>query len=370
MRLLTVNAVWGQGGPPAASGAPGEKPSLAPASAGLVATMAVARDGDRATYSIMLRNPGDAEVKDIFVAGTIAPGTTFLDAGENAAKAGFKAVEGNAAVWLSPVVPPRGWGGPFVYRVKLTGDIADPVQAWVHWRVPVEGTALSSPIRVLPSVTSSTLLTVPFSGRVTAEPLIWQLVAVVEGAQLALPAPDGHGAALTYMLDGVETLDVGGVITSHGPGGAFFHSTPHVHINRNDSPNRYLTVMVSPASARGQPFGPGISLLYESEELTGLADGPYTLILGLSESQPGGSSPTHYHPGPTLVHVLEGYIANNLENGTLVYGPGGSFVEQARELNSQLRLAPTKLLFARLVPTGVPATVFTTEARPHPWNTR
>ena len=59
--LLTLNPVWGQGAPPAASGAPAETTSRAPVAAGLVATMAVAvpiRTGWPASAPSPTKSPG------------------------------------------------------------------------------------------------------------------------------------------------------------------------------------------------------------------------------------------------------------------------------------------------------------------------
>ena len=65
-----------------------------------ILAMSVARQGGEATYSITLRNMRDTDVKDVFLAGGIPPGASFIAPGPNPAKSGFRAVEDNNAVWL------------------------------------------------------------------------------------------------------------------------------------------------------------------------------------------------------------------------------------------------------------------------------
>ncbi|MEK7216549.1 MAG: cupin domain-containing protein [Chloroflexota bacterium] len=346
--------------------------SSSPASAaapGLVVSISVARDRDRATYSITLRNSSDTDVKDIFIAGAIAPGTTFIEAGPNPAKSGFRAVQGNAAVWLSEVVPAGRWAGPFAYRVKLSGDTADEVTAWAHWRSPNDGTALSAPIRVLPPLTTSTLASGPID-RLPDGPLIWRVTEAIEPAQVARPV--GHAPAFSYLLEGVETLGDQGRLSSYGPGAAFFHGPQHTHINRGDGPARSLGFSLSPAATRGQPQRPGSSLVYETEELTGLKAGPYTAAFGVIEAQPGAGLPTHDHSGPGVYCVVEGTVTNNLERGSVVYGPGGCFLKQVGEPHSVTNSGSTvaRLLSASVRPDGEPGTIFTTGVRTHPWGSR
>ena len=51
-----------------------------------------------------------------------------------------------AAVWLSQGVRAKSSHGPFTYRVD-NGKAADTsAHAWVHWRLPADGTALSSSV--------------------------------------------------------------------------------------------------------------------------------------------------------------------------------------------------------------------------------
>lgn len=339
----------------------------------VIPSMSVTRQGGEATYSITLRNSSDTDVRDIFLAGGIPPGASFIAPGPNPARSGFRAVEDNNAVWLSEVVPARSELGPFSYRVTLGGDTADPVHAWTHWRSPSDATNLSADVRVLPSVTTANLASGTVE-RLPGGPLIWTVNEVVRPAQFNQPGRTVPTPRLIYMLEGsTRTFAQGGVTGTYGPGSAHFirPNAPFDDAVRADSPVRHLVFAASGAGARGlPPPGPNISTLLESEELTGIIDGPYTFTLSLVEAQPGGSTPTHYHTGPTVVHVLAGTVVHNLETGSAVYGVGSFWIEQRRELNSQVYLAPTKLLVARLVPEGHPPTIFSTEARPHPWTRR
>lgn len=369
--LLLTSPVWAKDNGPWPAPQPAVLAATAPA---LKVSMSVTRQQDKATYSILLRNPSDTDVRNIFVAGTIAPGTDFIDAGENASKVGFKAVEGGAAVWLTDAVPAGGWAGPFTYRVRLAGDTADPVWAWVHWLRPTDGTAISPPIRVLPAFTSATLASAAI-GTLPEEPLMWRVEEVSLPPQLtAFPITIGTPRVL-YHTEGLRTVTQDGESKSYGPGSAFVFKagTPVIDANRTDAPDRWWAFAVVPERTRGavSPIA-AVTTLFESEELEDLLPGSYTLSLRLAESQPGASVPTHFHLGPKVVYVLEGSITSNLGTGSVSYGPGSIFAIQRRVLHSTNNNGPVvaRYLEAWLAPEGHPVAIFPTDARLHPWATR
>lgn len=378
--LLMISAVWAKELRPTDSGVmqdrvlaatPGNPPRLIP-------SLAVTRQAGEVTYSVWLRNPSDTEVRDIFLAVSVAPGTTFIAPGPNPARSGFRGVEGGNVTFLSEAVPAGSDLGPFSYRMRLSGDTADAVRAWAHWRQPADSSNLSAPVRVLPSVTVGVLA----SGSVEPErilgegPYYWTVAEVVRPAQTNEPGRTQPNPRLVYMLEGTaRTFSQNGVTGTFGPGSAHFIAAPGVPFDdavHHDAPVRHLVFFLGRSARATSPPSATVSVLFQSEDLTGVAPGPHRMTLSLVEAHPGGSTPTHFHPGPTVVYVLEGTVIHNLETGSKVYGPGSFFVEQAGELNSQVYPGPgvAKLLSARIVPEGQPASTFTTEARPHPWTAR
>ena len=242
----------------------------------LLVSMGVARNGDTVSYSVTLDNPGGGDVKDVFLAANIAPGTTFMDGGPNAAKEGFQGVQSSAAVWLSNGVPAFGRAGPFTYRVKLTGDTAEPVRAWVHWRSPAEGTGISSPVKVLPSLTVATLASGP-AGALPQIPLVWTANTAVFPVQGTVPNAGVTLARVFYNFEGVSTVSKGGVTVAYGPGSAGYlaaDGAPWVNGNPTDRPAWRWVFFPVPASAT-----PGANLVFQSDELTGLKNVPYTIGL-------------------------------------------------------------------------------------------
>lgn len=366
MGMLMVSPALAHDGRPVPRPQGGDGAYTAPP--GLVVEMGVAREGRHATYSVTLRNYSATAVRDIFLAGTIAEGATFVEPGRNPARSWFRGVEGGAAVWLAEEVPARGATGPFTYRVSLSGDAAPAVHAWTHRRQPADGTAASDPVRVLPSLTSATLA----SHRVnlTGEQLSRKLrVAHVTWTGNLTGVEHEHGGVINYVLEGVHTLDQGGIRASYGPGAAFLHGGPgrlqHIHSNLGDTAVRSLNFSAQPAAEPPRP-----NTLFESDEVT-LKEGPNVISLSLVEGQPGSSIPTHWHPGPGVSYVLEGTVDFQLESGTTRYGPGDIFVEPVGVLHSALVGGNTvaRVLVLRASPLGEPASVFPV-LPPHPWTIR
>ncbi len=92
---------------------------------------------------------------------------------------------------------------------------------------------------------------------------------------------------------------------------------PFVSANRTDSPLHWLAFYAERSVNRGAaPGGSTQSLSYESEDLVGLRDGPYDLLLLRAEWQPGARTALHHHPGPVMVHLLERTVAHTDEGVT------------------------------------------------------
>ncbi|MHB1006311.1 MAG: multiheme c-type cytochrome [Chloroflexota bacterium] len=142
-----------------ASGAAGQTAGGSP---DLAVQMTATIEGDVVTYSISLRNQMAGEVADIYVAGLIPASATFKAATATPANSGFRGVEStgvdsNVAVWLSRKIGAGTWQGPFTYQVTLADAAQGVAHAWVHWRSPSDGVAMSAP--VVPTAASTAPLT-------------------------------------------------------------------------------------------------------------------------------------------------------------------------------------------------------------------
>lgn len=328
----------------------------------LIVTMSVNRSGNEATYGVSLRNPGNAEVRDIFLAATIAGDTAFVAPGPNPARSGFGGVEGNAAVWLSEAVPAYSTAGPFTYRVRLAGETADPVTAWVHWLHPGDGTAISSPVRVLPGFTAGPLATLSVDA-LPPGPLMWRVLEITVSAQGGITSPGVPQPRLVYILGGVRHFAQDGASNSFGPssGHVIRPGIPFVSGNRTDSTVHWLEFHPVSTAARGAPPPvPTVSHAYESEDLTGLREGPYDMLLLRAEAQPGANSALHEHPGPVMVHLLEGTVAHTDEGVTRTVNAGEFWVEQVGAVVTTRNTGTTKAvaIVAILVPKGEDLAIF------------
>ena len=360
--VLACSALPLMGSPPDAAARDGAvrqealERATAHASPGLMVTMSVSRADNEATYGITLKNTGGADVRDIFIAGSIAPGTTFLGPGPNPARSGFRGVEGNATVWLSEVVPPYATLGPFTYRVRLSGDTAEPVRAWVHWLRPSDEIGISGPIRVLPGFTIAPLA----SGSVDAlspGPLMWRVVDVNAAPQSAVTISPSEGR-VHYVYEGIVHFGQDGVTGSYGSGSGRYNKpgSPYVFANRGDGPARYLGFFPTSTAGRGVPPASRstFNFAYESEDLVGLRSGPYDVLLLHAEWQPGANSPLHDHPGPVIVHLLSGTVAHTDEGVTQTYRAGSFWVEQVGARVTTKNTGSTKAvaIAALLIPKG------------------
>lgn len=97
----------------------------------------------RVVYSITLANKSTSAVANIFVAGQIPAGATFVETVATPTGCGFKAVEDGNAVFLCSQVAAGASLGPISYKVSVSGREAGPAHAWVSWKSPSDGSALS-----------------------------------------------------------------------------------------------------------------------------------------------------------------------------------------------------------------------------------
>ena len=97
----------------------------------------------RVVYSIMLVNKSTSAVANIFVAGQIPAGATFVETVASPTGCGFKAVESGNATWLCSQVAANSSVGPISYKVSVSGKDAGPAHAWVGWKSPSDGSAMS-----------------------------------------------------------------------------------------------------------------------------------------------------------------------------------------------------------------------------------
>ncbi len=348
---------------------------LASQHARLTVTMAVSRAGETATYSVTLKNAGPEEIRDIFLAAGIPAGTTFLGPGPNPARSGFRSVEGDNATWLSEGIAPYSSAGPFTYRVRLSADTAPGVHAWVHWLRPSDASAISGAVRVLPSVTFAPMATGPVDS-LPQVPLLWRVLDVAIAAQFEETNPGGPIPRMIYMTEGTRHFGQDGVTASYSAGVAHFikAGTPFLNANRTDTPAGWLQFTLAPAAQRGAPLAapPAITLAtaYESEDLAGLGRGPYDMIFLKAEFQPGGKTALHHHPGPVMVHVLEGTLAHTTNGVTRTQGPGSFWVEQVGEQVTTKNIGNTvaRLVGALLIPRGEDPADFLEP--PDPWSFR
>jgi len=124
--------------------------SAAPAdqAAGVSVSMAgaIGPGGSTISYSITVINNSGADIKNVYVTGSIPEGTKFSEASATPSGAAFKAVENGAAAWVSGTIPAGASQGPFTYKVSVTEAPAGPAHAWIHWTDPSEGVAVSSDV--------------------------------------------------------------------------------------------------------------------------------------------------------------------------------------------------------------------------------
>lgn len=117
--------------------------------------------GNTAIYSVTLKNVGSAPLQDIFVAVSVPQGSVFQRALDTPTGSWFRGYEGagtnlQSAVWLVNRIPANSTLGPFTY-VTDKGSATDlRARAYVHYRLPGDGTAVSPDVELLPTAASVT----------------------------------------------------------------------------------------------------------------------------------------------------------------------------------------------------------------------
>lgn len=100
----------------------------------------------RVVYSVTVDNSSSSNVGDVYVAGRIPEGASFIEATNTPAGTSFLGKQGDAVAWLVPQVKPGTKVGPFSYKVSVSGKTAGEADAWASWKSPSAGSALSEKV--------------------------------------------------------------------------------------------------------------------------------------------------------------------------------------------------------------------------------
>lgn len=328
LALLMVSAVWARGN------APTQARSLSALQGEAVRVDVVTgaiREGATVTYSITLLNGSAADVTDIFIAGAVPLRASFVGATAMPSKTGFRGVEDGNAVFLAERLPALGSLGPFSYQVTLGSEAPGPAWAWVHWRLPGDGTAVSSRVAApgtgqFPGVDGTPLT----GGHFPKLPEGQWAIAVLE-AFLPPGTVFDTGEVppfLFYQSEGwMSTQFRDGTRKSTGPGSSFFDTRPHVHTVAGDRPVRGVIFLLVRAGAEVSSR-PGISVVGVSPKLEGLiSDVPYLFTLSFNKFHPPQAGSPHAHIGANVRYLLEGSVIDYPDG--LARGPGSVLFEQA-----------------------------------------
>lgn len=113
---------------------------------GLSAVLKAEASEFRVVYSITLTNSSSSAISNIFVAGQIPSGASFVEAAAVPGGCGFRNVEDGNATFICSQVPANGSLGPISYRVSVSGRDAGPAHAWIGWKTPSEGSTITDDI--------------------------------------------------------------------------------------------------------------------------------------------------------------------------------------------------------------------------------
>lgn len=113
---------------------------------GLTASMTAEASEFRVVYSITLTNSSSSAIANIFVAGQIPSGASFVEATATPAGCAFKAAEAGNATWLCNQVAANSSLGPLSYKVSVAERTAGAAHAWVSWKSPSEGNTVSADV--------------------------------------------------------------------------------------------------------------------------------------------------------------------------------------------------------------------------------
>lgn len=140
------------GGAMAAAVLPRPQPTVWP---WLAVEISGAREGDRITFTLTVRNLTEETISDLYVAGHVPRNADFVAATATPERAWFRGFEAESsdlqsAVWLAESVPPKGVLGPFRYQVAPhPAAIMVSAHGFVSWRRPIYGEAASAPAGVI-----------------------------------------------------------------------------------------------------------------------------------------------------------------------------------------------------------------------------
>ncbi|MBI2886187.1 MAG: hypothetical protein HYY02_03155 [Chloroflexi bacterium] len=317
--------------------------------------MAASREGRTVTYSMTLVNGSGAEIRDIFLAGTVPAGTSFAGATAMPPRSGFKGVEGGSAGFLAESVPAWSTLGPFSYQVTLGGGAPGMARGWTHWGRPWDASTTSMEVAVPGTVPPIPVDFTPVaSGGFPQLPKGDWAYAVLEvnlPPGFVLPLGDAP-PLLFYQTGGWLSLGYAdGSSRLTGPGSAFFEARPHSVTAMGNSPAKGIIFALVPLGAP-LPLPPGVTPLAMSPRLEGLRDGPYVFLLGDVKLHPGVAGWNHYHPGPAAAYVIEGTAQHAYGGKSTTEGPGSVWFEQVGVHTDTYALGdkPTRIAAALLFP--------------------
>jgi quercetin dioxygenase-like cupin family protein len=207
--------------------------------------------------------------------------------------------------------------------------------------------------------------------------IVFLVLEFAPGVWLPLHTHPGSGYAT--VLDGALTRRALGEQSFFRVGEGWVDPTdvPHQAGNDNASPARIVATFVIPSGstlttvAETDPAAapsPGATTLAQQRfEAPGLPS-PLDIVHSVLEIAPGAQTPSHSHPGFTVVSVLEG-------SGTLVdagssrtVSPGVTWMEPAGEVHGATLIAsaPVRIVVSDLLPRGAPLTGLAQSPMPVP----
>lgn len=359
--ILLVTQVWAKDTmPPQAP----TTAALQQEAGGVSVLLGASREGKTVTYAISLANSSASDVGDIFIAGGVPSGTSFISASAPSGWGWFRGVEAGSTVFLAERLPAWGVVGPFSYTVTLASDAPGAAWAWAHWRTPKDASAASAVVPV-PGKTQP----LPLDGVVGATGVFPQLpkgdwaLAVFEvnfPPGNVITNPRGEPPLLFHQTEGwlsIQYPDGSSKIT--GPGSAFFEAKPHTVSVVGNAAVKGVGFALVPAGAAPAPPAPGIKPLKLSDKLTGLRSGPYVFALLQAKLHPGDPGWNHYHPGPGAAYVLEGTVRHTYAGVATTEGPGSIWFEYVNVPTDTLVVGDkvSRLVAALLFPADGPPAI-------------
>lgn len=119
-------------------------PRVAEAWPPLVLQLTSEVEGDNVVYTLWLRNRSQYDLKSLDIKGLVPAGGRVVDSWAGRPGEHRGVYDGQAVGWYNEGVPAKGTQGPFVYVVS--GEGIGESHAWVGWRLPVPGSAVSESV--------------------------------------------------------------------------------------------------------------------------------------------------------------------------------------------------------------------------------